>query len=57
MIKKIEIVARNDDEITIVWEAYHNIMIKKRINVHKIEESIGKDVLKALKEKHSELFV
>jgi uncharacterized protein YbcV (DUF1398 family) len=57
MIKKIEIVSRNDDEITIVWEAYHNIMIKKRINVHKIEESVGKDVLKALKEKHSELFV
>jgi uncharacterized protein YbcV (DUF1398 family) len=57
MIKKIEIVSRNDDEITIVWEAYHNIMIKKRINVHKIEKSVGKDVLKALKEKHSELFV
>jgi len=57
MIKKIEIVARNDDEITIVWEAYHNIMIKKKINVNRIDESIGMEVLKAFKEKYSEFFV
>jgi uncharacterized protein YbcV (DUF1398 family) len=57
MIKKIEIVAREGDEITIIWEAYHNIMIKKKININSIEESVGKEVLKALKEKHSEFFV
>ncbi len=57
MIKKIEIVARDNDEITIIWEAYRNIMIKKKININKIEESVGKEVLKALKEKHSEFFV